>query len=178
MYDFGNGLMAWTVVYLITGYLGNKRAMGLKKGIFNFAKNPMIFALLLGVTFGIFGVKLPLFFTQIKSTLSGFINPLLFIAIGVLLDFKYFRSRENISKLLLSAGVVMGVSVMLAYILTSLFSITGIGQKVILISAVSPAATLAVAFSIEHDLDQKFASALVAFTMVLGIVLIPLIIFL
>jgi len=178
MYDFGNGLMAWTVVYLITGYLGNKRAMGLKKGMLNFAKNPMIFALLLGVVFGIFGVKLPLFFTQIKPTLSGFINPLLFIAIGVLLDFKYFRSRENMSKLLLSAGIVMGVSVLLAYILTSLFSITGIGQKVILISAISPAATLAVAFSIEHDLDQKFASALVAFTMVLGIVLIPLIILL
>jgi hypothetical protein len=80
MYDFGNGLMAWTIVYLITGYLGNKKQLGIKKGI--------------------------------------------------------------------------------------------------LISAVSPAAALAVAFSIKHDLDQKFASALVAFTMVLGIILVPLIILL
>ena len=31
MYDFGNGLMAWTVVYLITGYLGNKQGLGIKK---------------------------------------------------------------------------------------------------------------------------------------------------
>lgn len=178
MYDFGNGLMAWTVVYLITGYLGNKRAIGMKKGILNFAKNPMIFALFLGIIFGLLGVRLPLIFTQIKSTLSGFINPLLFIAIGILLDFRYFTSKENISKLILSAGVVMGISVLLAYILTLVFSISGIGQKVILISAVSPAATLAVAFSIEHDLDQKYASALVAFTMVLGIILIPLIILL
>ena len=72
----------------------------------------------------------------------------------------------------------MVVSVLLAYILTTIFSISGIGQKVILISAISPAATLAVAFSVEHDLDQKYASALVAFTMVLGIVLIPLIVLL
>lgn len=178
MYDFGNGLMAWTVVYLITGYLGNKRELGLKKGVLNFARNPMIFALFFGIAFGLLGYKLPLFFTQIKLTLSGFINPLLFIAIGILLDFKYFMNKENLSRLLLSAGIVMGVSVILAFIFTSLFSISGIGQKIILISAISPAATLAVAFSVEHDLDQKFASALVAFTMVLGIILIPLIILL
>lgn len=177
MYDFGNGLMAWTVVYLITGYLGNKREIGIKKGILNFAKNPMIFALLLGIMFGLLKLELPLFFTQMKTTLSGFTNPLLFVSIGILLDFRYFSSKENLSRLLLSAGVVMGVSVLLAYVFTTLFSISGIGQKIILISAVSPAAALAVAFSVEHDLDQKYASALVAFTMVLGIILVPLIIF-
>ncbi len=178
MYDFGNGLMAWTVVYLITGYLGNKKQLGIKKGILSFVKNPMIFALFFGIMFGLFNIQLPQIFAQFKTTLSGFINPLLFVAIGILLDFKYFSSRENLSKLFLSAGIVMGISAILAYIFTSFFGITGIGQKVILVSAVSPAAALAVAFSIEHDLDHKFASALVAFTMVLGIILVPLIILL
>ncbi len=178
MYDFGNGLMAWTVVYLITGYLGNKKQLGIKKGIMSFAKNPMIFALFFGVIFGLLNIQLPQILTQFKTTLSGFINPLLFVSIGILLDFKYFLSKENLSKLFLSAGIVMGVSVLLAFMFTSLFGITGIGQKMILISAVSPAAALAVAFSVEHDLDQKFASALVAFTMVLGIILVPLIILL
>ncbi|MFA6016723.1 MAG: AEC family transporter [Patescibacteria group bacterium] len=178
MYDFGNGLMAWTVVYLITGYLGNKKQFGLKKGLFSFAKNPMIFALVFGIFASIIGLQIPNFLTNIKSTLSQFTNPLLFICIGILLDFKYFLSRDNLTKLFLSAGVIMGISVLLAYFFTSTFSITGIGQKVILISAVSPAAALAVAFSVEHDLDQKFASALVAFTMVLGIILVPLIILL
>lgn len=178
MYDFGNGLMAWTVVYLITGYLGNKKQLGIKKGILSFVKNPMIFALFFGIMFGILNIQLPQIFAQFKTTLSGFINPLLFVAIGILLDFKYFSSRENLSKLFLSAGIVMGISAILAYIFTSFFDITGIGQKVILVSAVSPAAALAVAFSIEHDLDHKFASALVAFTMVLGIILVPLIILL
>lgn len=178
MYDFGNGLMAWTVVYLITGYLGNKKQLGIKKGILSFVKNPMIFALFFGIMFGILNIQLPQIFSQLKTTLSGFINPLLFVAIGILLDFKYFTSRENLSKLFLSAGIVMGISAILAYIFTSFFDITGIGQKVILVSAVSPAAALAVAFSIEHDLDHKFASALVAFTMVLGIILVPLIILL
>jgi len=178
MYDFGNGLMAWTVVYLITGYLGNKRELGIKKGILSFVKNPMIFALFFGVIFGLLNIQLPQIFSQFKITLSSFINPLLFVAIGILLDFKYFSSRENLRKLFLSAGIVMGISAILAYIFTSFFDITGIGQKVILVSAVSPAAALAVAFSIEHDLDHKFASALVAFTMVLGIILVPLIILL
>ncbi len=178
MYDFGNGLMAWTVVYLITGYLGNKKELGIKKGILSFAKNPMIFALFFGLIFSLLNIQLPQMFIQFKATLSGFINPLLFIAIGILLDFRYFQSKENLGKLFLSAGVVMGVSAILAYIFTSYLNIDGIGQKVILVSAVSPAAALAVAFSIEHDLDHKFASALVAFTMVLGIILVPLIILL
>lgn len=178
MYDFGNGLMAWTVVYLITGYLGNKKQIGIKKGIVSFAKNLMIFALFFGIIFGFFNVQLPQLFTQFKTTLSGLINPLLFVSIGILLDFKYFFTKGNLSKLFLSAGIVMGISILLAYIFTSLFGIAGIGQKVILISAVSPAAALAVAFSVEHDLDQKFASSLVAFTMVLGIILVPLIILL
>lgn len=178
MYDFGNGLMAWTVVYLITGYLGNKKQLGIKKGIISFVKNPMIFALFFGIIFGFLNIQLPQLFTQFKTTLSGFINPLLFVSIGILLDFKYFSTRENLNKLFLSAGIVMGISILLAYVFTSLFGITGIGQKVILISAVSPAAALAVAFSVEHDLDQKFASSLVAFTMALGIILVPLIILL
>lgn len=178
MYDFGNGLMAWTVVYLITGYLGNKKQLGIKKGIVSFAKNPMIFALFFGIIFGFFNVQLPQLFTQFKTMLSGFINPLLFVSIGILLDFKYFFTKGNLSKLFLSAGIVMGISILLAYVFTSLFGITGIGQKVILISAVSPAAALAVAFSVEHDLDQKFASSLVAFTMVIGIILVPIIILL
>lgn len=99
MYDFGNGLMAWTVVYLITGYLGNKKQFGLKKGLFSFAKNPMIFALFLGVIFGLLNIQLPQYFTQFKTTISGFINPLLFVSIGILLDFKYFLSKDNLNKL-------------------------------------------------------------------------------
>jgi len=178
MYDFGNGLMAWTVVYLISGYLGNKRELGIKKGVLSFIKNPMIFALFLGFICGLLNIQLPQVFVQFKTTLSGLINPLLFISIGILLDFKYFLSRDSLSKLFLSAGVVMGISAVLAFIFTSYLGINGIGQKVILVSAVSPAAALAVAFSIEHELDHKFASALVAFTMVLGIILVPMIILL
>lgn len=177
MYDLGNGLMAWTVVYLLTGYLGNKKQLGLKKGINSFLQNPMIFALIAGIIAGIINLQLPSYISNIKVTLSQFINPLLFICIGVLLDFKYFYSKENLLKLTLSAGIVMGVSVFLAYIFTSLFAIGNIGQKVILIAAASPAAALAVAFSVEHELDLSFASALVAFTMVIGMIVVPLIVF-
>jgi len=176
MYDLGNGLMAWTVVYLITGSLGNKKELGIKKGILSFVKNPMIFALIFGIIFGISGFQLPAAITNFKTTLSQFINPLLFVSIGILLNFSYFLNKKNLFQLFLSAGIVMGVSILLAYIFTTLLSISGIGQKVILIAAASPAAALAVAFSVEHNLDLPFASALVAFTMAIGIILIPLII--
>lgn len=178
MYDLGNGLMAWTVVYLIAGSFGNKKELGIKKGILSFVKNPMIFALILGIIVGIAGFQPPVAVTNFKTTLSQFINPLLFVSIGVLLNFSYFLNKKNLLQLFLSAGIIMGVSVLLAYLFTTLFSISGVGQKVILIAAASPAAALAVAFSVEHDLDLPFASALVAFTMAIGVIVIPLIIFL
>ncbi len=178
MYDLGNGFMAWTIVYLITGSLGNKKEMGIKKGILSFMKNPMIFALVLGVIIGISGYQLPAPITNVKTTLSQFVNPLLFVSIGILLNFSYFLNKKNLVQLALSAGIIMGFSLLLAYIFTSIFAVSGIGQKVILIAAASPAAALAVAFSVEHDLDLPFASALVAFTMAIGIILIPIIILL
>lgn len=178
MYDLGNGLMAWTVVYLLAGSLGNKKDLGIKKGILSFVKNPMIFALILGVIVGMTTFQLPVIVTNFKTTLSQFVNPLLLVSIGVLLNFNYFFNRKNLVQLVLSAGIIMGVSVFLAYIITSLLGISSIGQKVILISAASPAAALAVAFSVEHNLDLPYASALVAFTMAIGIIVIPLIIFL
>lgn len=178
MYDFGNGLMAWTVVYLLTGYFGNKRGQGLKKGVANFAKNPMIYALLLGLFFSLGNIGLPEFLVALKSPLSGLINPLLFISIGALLEFTYFMNKRGLTKLFLSSGIIIGISVLLAYVFTNIFAITGIAQKIILISAASPAATLAVVFSVEHNLDHKFASALVAFTIVIGLIVVPCIIFL
>lgn len=178
MYDLGNGFMAWTVVYLITGSLGNKKELGIKKGVLSFVKNPMIFALILGIIFGVAGFQLPAVITNFKTTLSQFINPLLFVSIGVLLNFSYFLNKKNLFQLFLSAGIIMGVSILLGLTFTTLLSISGIGQKVILIAAASPAAALAVAFSVEHDLDLPFASALVAFTMAIGVIIIPLIILL
>lgn len=175
MYDLGNGLMAWSVIYILAGLYGNAKDLGVRKSLNSILKNPMIFALLLGLLVGALGIKFPDVFAQIKNTLSSCINPLMLIMIGMLLDFKYFMKVRNISKLSFAVIVVMGISLLISFILTWLFGINNDGQRVVLMAAASPAASLAVAFSVEKELDVDFATALVAVTMLLGVVVVPLI---
>lgn len=79
-------------------------------------------------------------------------------------------------QLTVSAVIVMGVSLLTAIVLTNLFHIAGIIQKIVYLCAIAPAGSLTVAFSAEHDLDIEFASALVAFTMAIAIAIVPLLI--
>ena len=122
---------------------------------------------------GAIGVTVPTLLLDVSKTLSGFTNPLILICIGVFLDFAYFKNKKNILDLIVTAVLVMGCSFLLAIGLTNLFVLPELARKVVLMCALAPAAGLTVAFSAEHNLDLEFASAIVALTMALGVLLIP-----
>lgn len=78
--------------------------------------------------------------------------------------------------ILLGAVMIMGLSVSLALLLTFGFDVEGTARRVVLISAIAPSGALTVPFSVEHDLDIEYASALVAATMFFAILLVPILI--
>lgn len=174
LYDFGNGIMAWTVVYYLAGYFGNKGKVDLTKTLKSFVKTPMLWALLLGVIAGAFSLALPEFVQKLGQQLSTFTNTLLLICVGVFLDFSFWKKRQNIWHLVIAAILVMGISFGFAWLFTQILGVTGVAQKVVLMCAIAPAGSLSMAFSAEHELDLEFASALVAMTMTIGVLLIPI----
>lgn len=176
LYDFGNGLMAWTVVYYLAGKMGNKQQLKLSDSIRTFLKNPMIWALLLGIIVSIIGITLPQFVKQFSQQIGSFTNPLILCCVGIFLNLDFFKQRKNLVKVALGTILTMGVSFGLAYVLTQLFGLLGVIQKIVLICALAPAGTLSVAFSAEHDLDVEFASALVAATLFFALILMPFLI--
>jgi len=176
LYDFGNGLMAWTLVYYWAGRMGNKHGLKISDSIKIFLKNPMIWALVLGVIVALSGLALPPVVKNIANQMGGFTNPLILCCVGIFLNLNFFKQKENLAKILLGMALVMGVSIGLAFTLTALLGITGIVQKIVLICGLAPAGTLTVAFSAEHDLNTEYASALVAATMFFAILLMPLLI--
>lgn len=177
LYDLGDGLLTWTLIYLVVSRFGNKKDVPLSKGIKSFAKNPMIIALIGGITFSILGLGIPDYFVTLNSKISAFVSPLLLIAVGIFLDFSFFSKVKNIGKLLLSSTIKMGVSLLAGIALVNLFGISGVQKEIVLIASMCPAASLSVAFSAENDLDVDFASAAVAFTIVLGMILTPILIY-
>jgi hypothetical protein len=168
--------MAWTFVYYLAGKMGNKHNLKIGDSIKTFLKNPMIWALLLGIIVALSGVTLPLIIKNVAQQMASFTNPLILCCVGIFLNFSFFKQKENITKIILGAVLVMGVSLSLVFALTNLFGISGIIQKIVLICGLAPAGTLTVAFSAEHDLNVEYASALVAATMFFAILLMPLLI--
>jgi len=178
LFDFGNGIIAWSLVYYLAGRIGNKHDLKLIHSLIHFLKTPMLWALVSGLIFSLTNTQMPHITKALTSQLSAFTNPLLLICVGIFLNFNFFAKKINILKLTISAIIIMGVSVLCAMAFTRLFSISGIVEKIVYICALAPAGSLSVAFSAEHDLDTEFASALVALTMTIAIIIIPLIIFL
>lgn len=176
LYDFGNGLMAWTVVYYLSGKMGNKQNLKRSDSLKSIVKNPMIWALLLGISSALSGIVLPVFVKQIAQQMSSFTNPLILCCVGIFLHLHFFADKKNMVKIAVGAILIMGVSLGLVYMFTQIFGITGVIQKILMICGLAPAGTLTVVFSAEHDLDTDYASALVASTMFFAILLIPLLI--
>lgn len=174
LYDFGNGLLAWTVVYYLAGQFGNKQKQSFKSSFKAVVGNPMIWALIGGIVIGTLRLQFPYLVSSVVSQLGGLTNPLLLMCVGVFLDFSFFKSPKHVLHLVVGAVLVMGVSYLISLYLTGLFQIEGVVQKIITLCAIAPAGSLTVAFSVEHDLDVDFASALVAMTMVFGVALIPI----
>jgi malate permease and related proteins len=174
LYDFGNGLLAWTLIYYIAGLYGNKKGKSILSSLATFIHTPMLWALLLGISASMLHIPFPIIFQKFTTAISGFTNPMLLICVGLFLNFDFFKNKKNVSRLIISAIIVMGVSYLIAIALTNLFHITGIIQKIVYLCAIAPAGSLTVAFSAEHDLDLEFASALVAFTMTIAIAFVPI----
>ena len=174
LYDFGNGLLAWTVVYYVAGLFGNKKSVVIKDTFITFLKNPMIWALIGGIVVGLFGLRLPPIISTVTAQLGGFANPLLLMCVGIFLDLSFFKSKKHLAHLFIATILVMGVSYFIVQLLAGIFNLSGIVYKIVTMCAIAPAGSLTVAFSVEHELDVEFASALVAMTMAVGVLLIPI----
>lgn len=161
IYDFGGAIIVWTFVYYISGLMGNKRGHKLSQSVKTLFKAPMLWALILGLLVALSRISVPNVINSISSRLSGFVSVLILLGIGVFLNFDFFKHKKNLTKILLGISVTMGLSVLLAFALTSLLDVTGVMRKVVITSALAPAGALTVPFCAEHGLDVEYASALV-----------------
>ncbi len=171
MFDFGNGLLTLTFVYLLACKYG-KDKLYYKTMIKKFALLPSIWALLIGLILNFTNLAIPPIMKDFLQKVGNMTIPLIMLSLGI-----YFTPK--IIKLLpLSSAIVtrMGLGLLLGFLFVKLFNLEGLNRLIVLIGSAAPVGYNTLVFSSLENLDKEFAASLVSISILLGIIFIPLLI--
>ncbi len=173
LFDFGNAFLAYTLAYYIAVRYGRSHRMRVGETLVEFLKFPPIWALGAGISVNSAGIALPSIFTGFLGLLNRATVPLIMFSIGLFLTPK----MKNAYPILLAAFIRMGVGFLLGYALVGLFGLEGLNRSVVLLCSMMPAGANTLVFAAKEGLDVEFAASVVSLTILLGLVIVPLLIF-
>jgi len=167
-FAFGKiGLELAIIYFMITSILHFTLGLTIWSGnisIKHLLKTPIIYAVILGLVINIYNIHIPITITNTTSVLAGITIPLLIFTMGTSLSKIQFRIETKIIFLILIRTLVF---LAIAYLLTILFKIDGIAQKIILIQSVLPAPIFTYLFASQYKIaPDKVANYLMTSTLI------------
>lgn len=172
IFQFGTGLSIFTFIYYIA--LKHSPASGSGIDLKKFLLLPPIWALIVGIILNLSGLKLPSLMENFFELLGLPTIPLVMLSLGV-----YFHPQaKNIRRLSLVFGIRILGGLLVSLLLTSLLQIEGMLRTVIVLCSAAPVGYNTLVFSTLENLDKEFAANLVSISLILGMVYIPLLVFL
>ncbi|MBQ6624476.1 MAG: AEC family transporter [Clostridia bacterium] len=138
--------------------------------------NPGTIAILVGLPFFIFNIKLPEIINIPLDYVASLQTPLAMIFFGTYLANTDLKSMFNNKKIYLTALMKLIVIPLIMLVLMRLFSVGMVMMTAILISASAPSANLTVMLSAKYDKDVGLASKTVALISFISIITMPIII--
>ena len=144
------------------------------KGLFKF---PAIYALGLGVLFLHFKWQLPSGLDRTVTLLSNAAIPSMLVLLGMQLV--SIRLNGRLVPLILTSGLRLLVSPLLAFGLTRLFGMSGASYQAVMLESAMPVAVTTTILATEFDTEPTFVTAAVLITTLLSpLTLTPLLAFL
>ena len=172
IFQFGTGLSIFTFIY----YIALKHSPSSSNGISlkKFLLLPPIWALTIGIILNLSGLGLPSLLENFFELLGLPTIPLVMLSLGV-----YFHPQaKNIGRLSLVFTIRIVGGLLVSLLLTSLLHISGMVRTVIVLCSAAPVGYNTLVFSTLENLDKEFAANLVSISLILGMVYIPLLVFL
>ena len=172
-FDFGNGLMIFTFVFSLACRYGgngkNARAVADKLLL-----SPPIWALAAAVILNLAGLNIPEAGMDFFRSLGNMTVPLIMLSLGIYFTPKIVRPglAAAIIALRIAGGFLIGL------LFVFLFRLDGLNRSVVLIGAASPVGYNTLIFSSMEKLDKDLAASIISYSVLLGLVLIPLMFFL
>jgi predicted permease len=171
LFDIGNTFMIYTYIYMFAIKYGEGNSSGIdwKK----FLRLPPLWGLVIGFGLKLLRVTIPALPMQYLELAGAPTTPLIMLALGI-----YFHPRaKRIPKALLAVVIRMGLGFLLGYACVELFNVSGIARPIILVCSSAPVGFNTIVFANLEGLDKEFASTMVSISLLLGLVLLPLMLY-
>ncbi|WP_300456996.1 AEC family transporter [Desulfobacula sp.] len=173
LFDFGNGLTTATITYLMAFKYGatpvRSTAMMIK-----LMQSPLFWAFAIAIGMSLFSLGLPNYLAPFLENVGQMTSPLILIALGI-----FFRPQFADLKLVsLTIFIRVGLGLAVGVGLATLLGLTGQTFSVVLICSAAPVGFMALTFSAIAQLDKEFTSKVVSISILLGILYVPLLMFL
>lgn len=167
-FAFGKiGLELSIIYFMVTSALHFTLGLAIWSGnisIKYLLKNPVIYAVLLGLIINYNGIELPTTISNTTSVLAGITIPLLLFTMGTSISKIKFNLEFKIILLVIIRSIA---AIALAYLLSMFFNIGGLAQKVILIQGVLPAPIFTYLFASQYKVSpDKVANYLMTSTLI------------
>ena len=171
--DVGNALSTAILGYGIALSFNN-RAGGIKPVIIKLIMSPLIWAVILALYFSAFSVAIPSAIGVFLDALGQMVGPLIMIALGIV----FVPGLEDGRLVALTIFIRSGVGLLAGMLFGWLFGFQGVTFAVILLSAAAPIGFTTLALTAIGQLNTGLASRAVSFSILLGLVYTPVMIFL
>ena len=172
LFDVGNTIMAFSFVYFIAcryGKNGDSKIL-VRKIILS---QPLL-ASLLAIILNITNLQLPIIADNTTKIIGNLTIPLMMFSLGIYFNPKILKILPTFSFVF----VRMFIGLISGYVLIKLFGLDGLDKVIVLIGAVAPVCYNTLTFSSLEDLDKEFAANVISFSILVGFILIPFLIFL
>ena len=169
LFDLGNAIMNCTVIYAIAAVFGGHAAGAgaILKRVFTF---PPLWGLAVALAINFSGWQLPTLASQVLGIAGRHILLLVILALGILFDPRVARSRLAPTAVILRIG--LGLALGLGAI--AALDIEGVTQKVLILGCAAPIGFNVVVIANREHLDRELAASAASLSVLLGLVYVPL----
>jgi len=172
MLDVSNGLLVFTLIYLIACKYGKGGAditSQLKKFIFS----PPLIALLFILLINALQIKLPDCFIDYCKVCGELTIPLLLFALGIYFKINIPQIKEYLPGVLLRSGIGLLTGLAVA----AVFDLNQSASIVLVLCSAAPVGYNTLTFAVLEDLDRQYAANLVSLSIFAAFLYMPLLYF-
>lgn len=175
--SFAVTMLSFQMISMVAGELAMSGRIGAKNLFSIFTRvlrNPMLVSCIAGGLFSLLGIPVPVFAKESMKLLSGAATAIALLSIGGTLD---FSSVRQVLKMIRSTSfdciVRLFVSPVLMWLCLTIWPVSGSLARITVMLCSMPAAVNVFILAKEMNMDAEYAAEVVASTMVLGALSIP-----
>lgn len=171
MFDVGNALVIFGVVYLVGSYYSTEKTeMNMGVIIKKLTKSIPLMTYIIVTLLAIIGFKIPLLIINVSETIAAANMPLSFLLLGIYLSFTlekvYYPRIVKVLVIRYGIGLVLGLILFFILPFNDMFKYT------VLLGLILPVPLSVLPFSVEFDFDRKFVGTVSNLTILISFVLL------